>query len=189
MEVTKEELTQVLSALMQQLTDSWTKEKVHSDVLEVIMQMRIDAENEEEYMQLLLGNVAFSTESTYALQHIFQTILTNRSFPSSDVVGAMLEEAQTSIQEQLPNIIDRYIEHFSQIEDKKERKQQLERSYCAILVANRIKTDFILSFIHEQNQEIMKGFFHAEPVDVLEAFHHLSGAYATLLLEGLELEY
>ncbi|KXG08439.1 hypothetical protein AT864_03135 [Anoxybacillus sp. P3H1B] len=188
MEVTKEELSQVLSALMQQLIGSWTKEKIHSDVLEVIMKMRIDAGHEEEYMQLLLGNVAFATESTYALQNVLQTILTNQAFPTTAAVEAMMEEAQARIQDQLPTLIDRYASHFSQLEEH-ERKMQLERSYCAILLANRIKTDFIFSFIHEQNQEIMKNFFTVDPKDMLEAFHHLSGAYATLLLEGLELTY
>ncbi|MBB5324180.1 hypothetical protein HNQ34_001273 [Anoxybacillus tepidamans] len=189
MEVAKEEIAQVLSVLLHQLINDWTKEKIHSDVLEVIMKMRIDSANEAEYMRVLLANVAFATESTYALQQIFQTVLTNRTFPTATAVEAMLTEAQTRIQGELPNIVGRYETHFAQIADQKERKQQLERSYCAVLIANRIKTDFILSFIHEQNQDMMKGFFDAEPNDVLEAFHHLSGAYANFLLDGLELKY
>jgi transcription antitermination factor NusG len=189
MEVTKEEIAQVLSVLLRQIINDWTKEKIHSDVLEVIMKMRIETKSEDEYIQLLLANVAFATESTYALQQILEAMLTNKSFPSAAAVEAMMTEAQTRIHEQLPNIIGQYEARFSPINDETERKQQLERSYCAILVANRIKTDFILSFIHESNQQMMKGFFDANPNDVLEAFHHLSGAYASIVLEGLELEY
>jgi hypothetical protein len=189
MEVTKEEIAQVLSVLLRQIINDWTKEKIHSDVLEVIMNMRIQTKNEEEYIQLLLANVAFATESTYVLQQILEAMLTNKSFPSAATVEAMMEEAQTRIHEQLPNIIGRYEARFASTSDENDRKQQLERSYCAILVANRIKTDFILTFIHESNQEMMKGFFDVNPNDVLEAFHHLSGAYASMLLEELELEY
>ncbi|GGJ76538.1 hypothetical protein GGR02_002863 [Anoxybacillus voinovskiensis] len=189
MSITKEEMGQVLSVLLQQLVSDWTKEKIHSDVLEVIMKMRIDTANEDDYMHVLVTNVAFATESTYALQQIFQTVLESRTFPPAAAVEKMLKEAQARIHDELPNIVGRYEAHFAQIADQKARKQQLERSYCAVLVANRIKTDFILSFIHEENQAMMKGFFDAEREDVLEAFHRLSGAYASLLLDGLELDY
>ncbi|WP_199426872.1 hypothetical protein [Thermaerobacillus caldiproteolyticus] len=189
MKITKEEVAQVLSVLLDQLTSQWTKEKVHSDVTEVIMKMRVQAEHDDEYLQLLLANIAFATESTYALQQVLDVILTKKSFPSAAAVEAMMKEAQARIHERLAEITEQYNTHFAQISDETERKQQLERSYCAILVANRIKTDFILSFIHKSNQEMMKGFFAADPRDVLEAFHHLTGVYASMLLDGLDLEY
>ena len=189
MSLTKEEVTNVLSVLLQQLVGGWRKEKIHSDVMEIIMNMRIKAENEEQYMHLLLTNVAFANESTRALQQIMELILNQKKFPTVQAVEAMMKDAQTRIHGHLDKAIGFYAPHFEQIADPKEKKRRLELTYCPILIANRIKTDFILGFIHENNREIAARLFEAEPAHLLEALHHLSGFYASKLLEGLELEY
>lgn len=189
MKMTKEEVARALSALFHELTAHWTKEKIHSDVLEMIMKLRIESADEEEYMHGLIANVAFATESSYALQQVFGTMLQERSFLSSAAVEEMMNEAQARIREHISELISRYKAHFEQIHDETERKKQLERSYCALLIVNRMKTDFLFQFIHEDNQNAAKQFFSADPSDVLEAFHHLSSVYASRLLEGLELHY
>jgi len=189
MSLTKEEVTNIISLLLQQLTGSWRKEKIHSDVVEIIMNMRIKTENEEQYMNLLQTNIAFANESTRALQQIMKVILDKKSFPSVQSVEKMLKDAQTRINEQLDKAVGFYASHFGHIEDPREKKQRLELTYCPILLANRIKTDFILGFIHENNREISERLFEAEPDHLLEALHHLSGFYASKLLEGLELDY
>lgn len=189
MKMTKEEVARALSALFHELTAHWTKEKIHSDVLEMIMKLRIESADEEEYMHGLIANVAFATESSYSLQQVFGTMLQERSFLSSAAVEEMMNEAQARIREHISELISRYKAHFEQIHDETERKKQLERSYCALLIVNRMKTDFLFQFIHEDNQNAAKQFFSADPSDVLEAFHHLSSVYASRLLEGLELHY
>ena len=189
MKMTKEEVARALSALFHELTAHWTKEKIHSDVLEMIMKLRIESADEEEYMHGLIANVAFATESSYALQQVFGTMLQERSFLSPTAVEEMMNEAQARIREHISELISRYKAHFEQIHDETERKKQLERSYCALLIVNRMKTDFLFQFIHEDNQNAAKQFFSADPSDVLEAFHHLSSVYASRLLEGLELHY
>uniref|UniRef100_C5D8G5 Uncharacterized protein n=1 Tax=Geobacillus sp. (strain WCH70) TaxID=471223 RepID=C5D8G5_GEOSW len=189
MKMTKEEIARILSVLFHELTAHWTKEKIHSDVLEIIMKLRIQSTDEDEYMHGLLANVAFATESSYALQQIFGTMLQEQSFLSAAAVEEMLNEAQARIRGHISELTSRYQAHFEQIDDKTERKKQLERSYCALLIVNRIKTDFLFQFVHENYQNAAKQFFAANPNDVLEAFHHLSSVYASQWLEGLELHY
>jgi hypothetical protein len=189
MSLTKEEVTKVLSVILQQLTSSWKKEKIHSDVMEIIMNMRIKAENDQEYMDLLLTNIAFAVESSRALQQIMELILKQKTFPSAQAIETMMKDAQTRIHEQLGNLIGTYRAHFEEIEDVKERKRRLELTYCPIILANRIKTDFILGFVHENNRETIKELLNTEPAYILEPLHHLSGFYASMLLEGIELEY
>jgi hypothetical protein len=189
MKMTKEEVARILSVLLHELTAHWTKEKIHSDVLEIIMKLRIQAADENEYIHGLLANVAFATESAHALQQVFGTMLQEQSFLSPAAIEEMMNEAQARIRKHISELISRYKSHFEQIDDKTERKKQLERSYCALLIVNRVKTDFLFQFIHEQNQPVAKQFFAANPSDVLEAFHHLSSVYASQWLEGLELHY
>jgi hypothetical protein len=189
MGLTKEEVTKVLSVILHQLTDSWRKEKIHSDVMEIIMNMRIKTENEQEYMDLLLTNIAFAVESSRALQQIMELILKQKTFPPAQAIETMMKDAHTRINEQLGNIIGTYRTHFEGIEDVKERKRRLELTYCPIIIANRIKTDFILGFVHENNRETIKELLDTEPAYILESLHHLSGLYASMLLEGMELEY
>ncbi|AEH46317.1 hypothetical protein [Parageobacillus thermoglucosidasius] len=189
MNMTKEEVARALSVLFHELTAHWTKEKIHSDVLETIMKLRIESAGVEEYMHGLIANVAFATESSYALQQVLGTMLQEQSFLSPAAVEKMMNEAQARIRGHIAELISRYKTHFEQIHDKTERKKQLERSYSALLIVNRIKTDFLFQFIHESNQNAAKRFFAANPNDVLEAFHHLSSVYASRWLEGLELHY
>jgi hypothetical protein len=189
MKMTKEEVARILSILLHELTAHWTKEKIHSDVLEIIMKLRIQAADENEYMHGLLANIAFATESSHALQQVLGTMLEEQSFLSAREMEEMMNEAQARIREHISELISRYKAHFEQIDDTIERKKQLERSYCALLIVNRVKTDFLFQFIHEQNQSVAKQFFAANPSDVLEAFHHLSSVYASQWLEGLELHY
>jgi hypothetical protein len=189
MGLTKEEVTKVLSVILHQLAGSWQKEKIHSDVMEIIMNMRIKAENEQEYMDLLLTNIAFSVESSRALQQIMELILKQKTFPPRQAIETMMKDAQTRINEQLGNLTGTYRAHFEKIEDVKERKRRLELTYCPIILANRLKTDFILGFVHENNRETIKELLNTEPAYILESLHHLSGFYASMLLEGIELEY
>ena len=177
MKMTKEEIARILSVLFHELTAHWTKEKIHSDMLEIIMKLRIQSTDEDEYMHGLLENVAFAT------------MLQEQSFLSAAAVEEMLNEAQARIRGHISELTSRYQAHFEQIDDKTERKKQLERSYCALLIVNRIKTDFLFQFVHENYQNAAKQFFAANPNDVLEAFHHLSSVYASQWLEGLELHY
>jgi hypothetical protein len=187
--MTKEEAAHFLSILLHELTRHWTKEKVHSDVLETIMKLRIQSADEQEYIHGLLMNVAFATESSHVLHQLFGAMLAKQSFFSPATMENMFNEAQANIHDHLLELTDRYREHFEQIADWTERKEQLERSYSALLIVNRIQTDFLFQFIQEHNQEVARQFFNANPNDVLEAFHHLSSVYASRWLEGLELHY
>jgi hypothetical protein len=187
--MTKEEAAHLLSILLHELTRHWTKEKIHSDVLETIMNLRIQSANEQEYIQGLLMNVAFATESAHALQQLFGVMLEKQSFFSPATLENMFNEAQANIHDHLFELTDRYREHFEQIADWTERKEQLERSYSALLIVNRIQTDFLFQFIQEHNQEVARQFFNANPSDAVEAFRHLSSVYASRWLEGLELHY
>jgi hypothetical protein len=187
--MTKEEAAHILSVLLHELTKHWTKEKIHSDVLETIMKLRIQSADEQEYIHGLLMNVTFATESAHALQQIFGAMLEKQSLFSPKAVENMFNEAQANIRDHLLELTDRYREHFKQTVDRTERKEQLERSYSALLIVNRIQTDFLFQFIQEHNQEVARQFFNANPSDVLEAFHHLSSVYASRWLEGLELRY
>ncbi|WP_223249783.1 hypothetical protein [Anoxybacillus ayderensis] len=187
---TNDTVNRTVMALVQQLTKDWTKTKVHSEILEIFMNMRLETKNEEEYVNLLLTNVAFATESSFALQKIFELILFNKQFPPAEAVQAWLTDAHEKIQQQLPTLRDVYWKHFSNAqgeENIKNIKRKLELSYCPMLLSNRIKTDFIFAFIHEQNQPMMKDFFDADPKAVLEALHHISGFFASMILEGIEL--
>ncbi|RAK19828.1 hypothetical protein B0I26_1059 [Anoxybacillus vitaminiphilus] len=187
MGLTKEEVTKLLSVILHQLAGSWQKEKIHSDVTEIIMNMRIKAENEQEYMDLLLANIAFAVESSRALQQIMELILKQKTLPSAQAIETMMKDAQTHINEQLGNLTGTYRAHFEKIEDEKERKRRLELTYCPVVLANRIKTDFILGFVHENNRETIKELLNTEPAYILESLHRLSGLYASMLLEGIDL--
>jgi hypothetical protein len=189
MSLTKEEVTKILSVILQQLASNWRKEKIHSDVMEIIMNMRIKAENEQEYMDLLLTNIAFAVESSRALQQIMELILKQKTFPSAQAIETMMKDAQTRINKQLENLVGTYRDHFAEIEDIKERKRRLELTYCPIILANRLKTDFILGFVHENNRKTSQELLNTEPAYILESLHHLSGFHASMLLEGIELEY
>lgn len=184
MEWTNDTVNRTVMALVQQLTKDWTKTKVHSEILEIFMNMRLETKTEEEYVSLLLTNVAFATESSFALNKIFELILLNKQFPPAEAVQAWLTDAHKKIQEQLPTLREVYRKHFG---DEENIKRKLELSYCPVLLSNRIKTDFIFAFIHEQNQPMMKDFFHADPKAVLEALHHISGFFASMILEDIEL--
>ncbi|WP_461200863.1 hypothetical protein [Anoxybacillus sp. TBDG-1] len=181
---TNDTVNRAVMALVQQLTKDWTKTKVHSEILEIFMNIRLETKTEEEYISLLLTNVAFATESSFALNKIFELILLNKQFPPAEAVQAWLTDAHQKIQEQLPTLRELYRKHFG---DEENIKRKLELSYCPVLLSNRIKTDFIFAFIHEQNQPMMKDFFDADPKAVLEALHHISGFFSSMILEGIEL--
>ncbi|MCG6175859.1 hypothetical protein [Anoxybacillus sp. LAT_31] len=184
MEWTNDTVNRTMMALVQQLTKDWTKTKVHSEILEIFMNMRLETKTEEEYVGLLLTNVAFATESSFALNKIFELILLHKQFPPAEAVQAWVTDAHKKIQEQLPTLREVYRKHFG---DEENIKRKLELSYCPVLLSNRIKTDFIFAFIHEQNQPMMKDFFDADPKVVLEALHHISGFFASMILEDIEL--
>ncbi|MED0663189.1 hypothetical protein CW755_00320 [Geobacillus thermodenitrificans] len=186
--MTKDEAARLLSILLHELTKPWQKEKVHSDVLEIIMKLRIQATDEEQYMNDLLSNIAFASESAHALKQIWGYMLREQTFLSPGTIEAMLTDAQQAIRRQLPELTDRYKRPFAEIDDAAERKRQLERSYSALLLFNRIATDFLIEFGREENESAARTFFAADPNELLEVFHHLCGVYASRWLEGLEVD-
>lgn len=109
-------------------------------------------------MHGLIANVAFATESSYALQQVLGTMLQEQSFLSPAAVEKMMNEAQARIRGHIAELISRYKTHFEQIHDKTERKKQLERSYSALLIVNRIKTDFCFSSFMKATKTPQSGF-------------------------------
>ncbi|NNU83834.1 hypothetical protein ETC05_08205 [Geobacillus sp. BMUD] len=188
MAMTKEEIAHSLSVLLYELTKSWRKEKVHSDVLEIIMKLRIQTDGGEQYEADLLSNIAFASESAHALKQIWGYMLREQTFLSPQTIEAMLADAQRKIQRRLSEMTARYERPFLSIDDPLERKRQLERSYSALLLFNRIATDFLLEFVREENETAASAFFTADPNEALEVFHHLCSVYASRLLEGLEVD-
>ncbi|QIZ68926.1 hypothetical protein HF500_00555 [Geobacillus subterraneus] len=186
--MTKDEAARLLSILLHELTKPWRREKVHSDVLEIIMKLRIQAADEERYMNDLLSNIAFASESAHALKQIWGYMLREQTFLSPGTIEAMLTDAQQAIRRRLPELVERYGRPFADIADAAERKRQLERSYSALLLFNRIATDFLIEFGREENESAARTFFAADPNELLEVFHHLCGVYASRWLEGLEVD-
>ncbi|UPT60694.1 hypothetical protein GK107_15720 [Geobacillus thermoleovorans] len=186
--MTKEELARSLSVLLHELTKSWRKEKIHSDVLEIIMKLRIQTDDDEQYVADLLGNIAFASESAHALKQIWGYMLREQTFLSPQTIEAMLTDAQRKIQRRLSEMTARYERPFLSIDDPLERKRQLERSYGALLLFNRIATDFLLEFVREENETAASVFFAADPNEAIEVFHHLCSVYASRWLEGLEVD-
>lgn len=115
--MTKDEAARLLSILLHELTKPWQKEKVHSDVLEIIMKLRIQATDEEQYMNDLLSNIAFASESAHALKQIWGYMLREQTFLSPGTIEAMLTDAQQAIRRQLPELTDRYKRPFAEIDD------------------------------------------------------------------------
>ncbi|MGG3160607.1 hypothetical protein ABEO87_02350 [Geobacillus stearothermophilus] len=186
--MTKEELARSLSVLLHELTKSWRKEKIHSDVLEIIMKLRIQTDDDEQYVADLLGNIAFASESAHALKQIWGYMLRKQTFLSPQTIEAMLTDAQQAIRRRLSEMTARYERPFLSIDDPLERKRQLERSYGALLLFNRIATDFLLEFVREENESAARAFFAADPNELLEVFHHLCSVYASRWIEGLEVD-
>ncbi|MGP3561970.1 hypothetical protein [Geobacillus sp. BK01] len=186
--MTKEEAARLLSVLLHELTTPWRKEKIHSDVLEIIMNLRIQAADDERYMHDLLSNIAFAGESAHALKQIWSYMLREQTFLSPGTIEAMLTDAQQAIRRRLPELTARYSRPFQQIDSLTERKHQLERSYSALLLFNRIATDFLLQFVREENESAARAFFAADPNELIEVFHHLCSVYASRWLEGLEVD-
>lgn len=186
--MTKDEAARWLSVLLHELTKPWRKEKIHSDVLEIIMKLRIQAADDERYMNNLLSNIAFAGESAHALKQIWSYMLREQTFLSPQTIEAMLTDAQQAIQRRLPELTARYGRPFEQIDNLIERKHQLERSYSALLLFNRIATDFLLEFVREENEPAARAFFAADPNELLEVFHHLCSVYASRWIEGLEVD-
>ncbi|WJQ10384.1 hypothetical protein QT237_17060 [Geobacillus stearothermophilus] len=186
--MTKEELARSLSVLLHELTKSWRKEKIHSDVLEIIMKLRIQTDDDEQYVADLLGNIAFASESAHALKQIWGYMLREQTFLSPSTIEAMLTDAQRAIHRRLPELVARYERPFLSIDDPIERKRRLERSYGALLLFNRIATDFLLEFVREENETAASVFFAADPNEAIEVFHHLCSVCASRWLEGLEVD-
>ncbi|KMY61321.1 hypothetical protein AA904_06700 [Geobacillus stearothermophilus] len=186
--MTKDEAARCLSVLLHELTKPWRKEKIHSDVLEIIMKLRIQAADDERYMNNLLSNIAFAGESAHALKQIWSYMLREQTFLSPQTIEAMLTDAQQAIRRRLPELTARYERPFLSIDDPLERKRQLERSYGALLLFNRIATDFLLEFVREENETAASVFFAADPNEAIEVFHHLCSVYASRWLEGLEVD-
>ncbi|MED3734847.1 hypothetical protein, partial [Geobacillus stearothermophilus] len=124
--MTKDEAARCLSVLLHELTKPWRKEKIHSDVLEIIMKLRIQAADDERYMNNLLSNIAFAGESAHALKQIWSYMLREQTFLSPQTIEAMLTDAQQAIRRRLPELTARYERPFLSIDDPLERKRQLE---------------------------------------------------------------
>ncbi|MFC0296418.1 hypothetical protein [Geobacillus jurassicus] len=186
--MTKEEAARSLSILLYELTKSWRKEKIHSDVLEIIMKLRIQAGDDKQYAADLLSNIAFASESAHALKQIWGYMLREQTFLSPSTIEAMLADAQRAIHRRLAELVARYERPFLSIDDPAERKRRLERSYGALLLFNRIATDFLLEFVREENEAAASAFFAADPNEAIEVFHHLCSVYASRWIEGLEVD-
>jgi hypothetical protein len=188
MNISKEEIYKITATLMQQLTQGWNPAQLQDDVKNRILDQRNHAKTGEEYMNLLVTNVAYVMEENHALQRMFETILADKAIPTSVSLESSMYEAKFRIKENLSQIVPAYVRHFSSFQDTAERIRNLELSYAPVLISNRMKTQFLLAFANKENDETSSIFFKAEPADAAEAFHQVSGVFASMALNGLNLE-
>ncbi|MFC3885048.1 hypothetical protein ACFOU2_16870 [Bacillus songklensis] len=188
MNISKEEIHKIAAVLMQQLTQGWNPVQLQGEVKNKILDQRNHAKTEEGYMNLLVTNVAYATEENNKLQQMFERILADKAIPTSVSLESSIYEAKFRIKENLSQIVPSYVKHFSLFQDPAERIRSLELTYGPMLISNRIKTQFLLAFANKENYETSSIFFTANPADAAEAFHQVSGVFASMILNGLHLE-
>jgi hypothetical protein len=187
MNISKEEIHKVVAALMKQLTQSWNRKELQTDVKRKISDQRNHAKNEEEYMNLLVTNVAYVSEENRALQQMFETILEDKAVPTSVSLESSMYETKFRLKENLKQVVPPYVRHFSSIQDPAERIRKMESAYGPALISNRLKTQFLLAFANKENIETSSMFFAADRADAAESFHQVSGVFASMALDGLDL--
>ena len=172
---------------MKQLTQGWPQKELQGEVKNKILDQRNHAKTVEEYMNLLVTNVAYVSEENRALQQMFETILADKAIPTSVSLESSMYEAKFRIKENLQQVVPPYVQHFSTFQDPVERIRNMELTYGSVLISNRIKTHFLLAFVNKENNETSSVFFAAEPAHAAESLHQVSGVFASMALDGLNL--
>ena len=187
MTISREEIHKITAALMKQLTQGWKQEELQGEVKNKILDQRNHATTVEEYMNLLVTNVAYVSEENRALQQMFETILKDKAIPTSVSLESSMYEAKFRIKENLKQVVPPYVQHFSSFQDPIERIRNMELTYGSVLIANRMKTHFLLVFANKENHGTSSLFFAAEPAYAAESLHQVSGVFASMALDGLNL--
>lgn len=165
----------------------WQKDELSNRLKQVLNDMRQNAGSPEVYLESLLRNVTFLIENTNRAISLLKFCVEEEKFmPQENFQQAMLEvpklvNESNFFAENMP----RYKELVYQGSSTEEQVAHGELVYNEIRLVNDMVIDFIGTFLHPNNKEVMSGFMEYASGVVVDTLMQFCKTYSGLMLKEL----
>lgn len=165
----------------------WKKDELSSRLKQVLDEMRQNAGSQEAYLESLLRNVTFLFENTNRAISLLKFCVEEEKFMTQEnFQQAMLEVPK------LVNETNFFVENMHRFKDLVYKGSSIEEQathgelvYCDIKLVNDMVIDFIGTFLHPNNKDIMINFMEYASDVVVETLMQYCKTYSSLMLKEL----
>jgi hypothetical protein len=167
----------------------WKKAELSSRLKQVLDEMRQNAGSQEAYLESLLRNVTFLIESTNRAISLLRFCVEEEKFMTQEnFQQAMLEVSR------LVNETNFFAENMPRFKELVYRGSSIEEQvahgemiYCDIRLVNVMVIDFIGTFQHPNNKDIMINFMEYASDVVVETLMQFCKSYSSNMLKELNI--
>ncbi|MFP7297027.1 hypothetical protein [Neobacillus niacini] len=165
----------------------WKKDEISNRLNQVLAEMRQNAGSQEVYLESLLRNVTYLFENTNRAIALLKFCVEEEKFmPQENFQQAMLElpklvNESNFFAENMP----RYKELVYKGSTIEEQVAHGELVYCDIKLVNDMVVDFIGTFLHPNNQELMNSFMEYASDVVVDTLMQFCKTYSGLMLKEI----
>jgi uncharacterized membrane-anchored protein YjiN (DUF445 family) len=172
-----------VATIFKRILANGDSKKLIDEVNQRLLQTLKNSPSEDEYVNKLIGEIAFLTESTKALHGILQQVITMNKYPNLEGIEKLMNKAKETIRGDMGRLMPLYEKELKAEEVEEDKITQLEVFYTTTMVELQLTFDFLTAFGTKSNEERFKPLFDHTPEEVGEHVFKYARTYSSLLFE------
>ncbi|MGM0843740.1 MAG: hypothetical protein ACQEUT_02100 [Bacillota bacterium] len=182
-----ETLSITVGSIFQSLTSTIDKEAIQTEAHRILSEKHKNCETEEEYLKLLVTNIAFNAESTKVVYSLLRSLIEKKQFPYLPGIFKVTNEAQDRIEEAMEQLYSLYSSKLIKNDmAHNEAVKKVETTFTASKIEQDLTIIFMKAFAEEKNKEIFAPLFDCPPEEVDKVVKKYSSMYALMLLDKVK---
>lgn len=185
MELLTKQTAGVINAVTKQ--PKWEKEALLEGIQKILVEKRGKVESDEAYLDSLLQNVAFYINHTNGMNNFFFQSIDKETFYTPESFKVYLTNLRTMVKdpEELQKMMDKQRDFVLKGETLEQQTRQAELAYMTTKIVNDLLLDFLMTFYHPNNRELMQPFMEYSAKVVVETVFKFCNTYASLQINQL----
>lgn len=182
------DLNQIIGSMYISLTSELDKKEIKKKVNRLLKDKRKRYVDDGIYIDILISNIAFNTETTRAIHTIIEKLIQESQFPDFHGINKAMEIAQDYIESEMEALKEQYAKVILTAKNNKEKISILEQLFSSSRIEQDLTFLFIKAFGEKSNRELFRSILLAPSKHVVELVTKYSSFHTLLLLDTVSIE-
>ncbi|MHA7139612.1 hypothetical protein ACRTEV_20485 [Rossellomorea arthrocnemi] len=182
------DINQTIGSIYISLTSKLDKREIQKKANRLLKDKRKRYVDDDLYIDILISNIAFNTETTRAIHTTIEKLIQESQFPDFEGINKAMEVAQDYIESEMEVLKEQYAKVMLTAKNNKEKISILEQLFSSSMIEQDLTFLFIKAFGEKSNRELFRSILQAPSKQVVELVTKYSSFHTMLLLDSVSFE-